>query len=115
MSLFGAPMIFCTPNLADTKQPLLLVVEGVEVRLVDSEIDATLLPTYRTQMQRLARDPVGQTIVFELVMRLFFMHILGVRWDTAGQRRRATPASREHWWDWSVSYTHLTLPTNREV
>ena len=26
MQLFGPPMIFCTPNLADTKQLLLLVV-----------------------------------------------------------------------------------------
>ena len=30
--LWGAPAIFCTPNLADTKQILLMVVEGVEVR-----------------------------------------------------------------------------------
>ena len=28
MSLFGAPVIFWTPNLADTKQLLLMVVEG---------------------------------------------------------------------------------------
>ena len=28
MSLFGAPVVFCIPNLADTKQLLLMVVEG---------------------------------------------------------------------------------------
>ena len=38
MSLFGPPLIFCTPNLADTKQLLLLVVQGVEVRLYESDL-----------------------------------------------------------------------------
>ena len=28
MALFGAPVVFCTPNFADTKQLLLMVVEG---------------------------------------------------------------------------------------
>ena len=47
MSLFGAPVVFCTPNLADTKQLLLMVVEGVEIRLDASEMDADTLPKYR--------------------------------------------------------------------
>ena len=79
MSLFGPPLIFCTPNLADTKQLLLLVVQGVEVRLDADDLNAEILPKYRDMMQRLARDPVGQTLVFELIMRLFFIHVLGVR------------------------------------
>ena len=29
-----------------------------------------------------ARDPTGQTLVFELNMRLFFVHVLGVRPDS---------------------------------
>jgi len=76
MSLFGPPLIFCTPNLADTKQLLLMVVEGVEVRLDGDEVDADLLPKYRDMMQRVARDPVGQTFMFEMIMRLFFIHVL---------------------------------------
>ena len=79
MTLFGPPVIFCTPNLADTKQVLLLVVQGVDVRLDDTELDGVELTRYRDMMQRLARDPVGQTRVFELLMRLFFIHVLGFR------------------------------------
>lgn len=78
MALFGPPVIFCTPNLADTKQALLLVVEGIEVRLDDAEMDTEVLPKYRDMMARLARDPVGQTLVFEMVMRLFFIHVYRV-------------------------------------
>ena len=33
MSLFDPPVVFMTPNLADTTQPLLLVVQGLEIRL----------------------------------------------------------------------------------
>jgi hypothetical protein len=36
MVLFGPPVIFCTPNLADTKNPLLLIVQGHEIRLDES-------------------------------------------------------------------------------
>jgi hypothetical protein len=93
MTLFGAPIIFTTPNLADGKQPLLLVVEGQEVRLDGLEEDSEVLPKYRDMMQRLARDPVGQTVVFELIMRLFFLHVLGVRPECLQNRRRAKPSA----------------------
>ena len=33
IALFGPPLVFCTPNLADGKFPLLLIVQGEEVRL----------------------------------------------------------------------------------
>ena len=89
MTLFGPPVIFGTPNLADTKQVLLLVVQGVDVRLDDGDLAQVDLPRYRDMMQRLARDPVGQTRVFELVMRLFFIHVLGVRPECLQNRRRA--------------------------
>ena len=89
MTMFGPSVHFCTPDLADTKQQLLLVVEGVEVRLDASELDPDVLPKYRDMLQRLARDPVGQTLVFELVMRLFFIHVLGVRPECMQNRRRA--------------------------
>ena len=39
MTMFGPPIFFCTPNLADTKQMLLLVVQGVDVRLDASDVE----------------------------------------------------------------------------
>ena len=60
-------MVFTTPNLADTKQPLLLIVQGEEFVL-----DQDLQVPYREMVQRVAADPVGQAIVFELMIRLFF-------------------------------------------
>ena len=87
MTLFGPPVHVCTPNLAEMKQQLLLVVEGVEVRLDARELDSDVLPKYRDMLQRLARDPVGQTLVFELVMRLFFIHVLAVRPECVQNRR----------------------------
>ena len=64
MSLFGPTVIFCTPNPADTKQILLLVVQGMEVKLDDTELDGVDLPRYRDMMRRLAHGPVGQTRMF---------------------------------------------------
>ena len=40
---------------------------------------ATSLPKYRDMLRRLAQDPVGQVLQFELLMRLFFQHVLNVR------------------------------------
>ena len=97
MALFGPPLIFCTPNLADTKQKLLMVVQGQEVRLDEDDVASEVLPTYREMMQRLARDPYGQTVVFELMMRLFFLHVLGVRPDCLKNRRRASITTRQEW------------------
>ena len=97
MQLFGAPIIFCTPNLADTKQVLLLNVQGMDIRLDDADLAAVDLPRYRDMMQRLARDPVGQTRVFELIMRLFFIHVLGVRPECVQSRRRVRTSVPREW------------------
>ena len=97
MQLFGPPVIFCTPNLADTRQVLLLIVQGMEVRLDDADLAGVDLPRYRDMMQRLARDPVGQTRVFELIMRLFFQHVLGVRPEVVHSRRRAKVSGPREW------------------
>lgn len=97
MTLFGAPVIFATPNLADTKQPLLLVVQGHEVRLDDSLKDDDTLPKYRDMVKRVAADPLGQTVVFELMMRLFFLHVLGVRPECLQNRRHARRRSTREW------------------
>jgi hypothetical protein len=46
------------------------------------ELDADLSNSYREMTERLAADPVGQAIVFELMMRLFFTQVLGIRPNT---------------------------------
>ena len=51
---FGAPLVFVTPNLADTKQPLFLIVQGQEFRVEEE------LPAYREMVERLAQGPIGQ-------------------------------------------------------
>ena len=64
---FGPALIFTTPNLADAKQPMLLIVQGEEFAF-----DTNVVASYREMVTRLASDPVGQTFVFEFMMRLFF-------------------------------------------
>merc|ERR1711994_457299 len=48
-------------------------------------------------MQRLARDPVGQTLVFEKIMQLFFIHVLGVRPECLQNRRRTKVTPPREW------------------
>ena len=79
---FGPPLEFVTPNLADNKQRLLLIVQG-EAFDFDREVEVS----YREMTQRLARDPVGQAVVFELMIRLFFIHVLGIRPELVGWER----------------------------
>ena len=79
---FGTALVFVAPNLADTKRPLLLVVQGREFRF-DEDIDVN----FREMQTCLARDPVGQAIVFDKMMRLFCEIILGIRPEVIGRRR----------------------------
>ena len=79
---YGPALCFLTPNLADSRQQLLLVVQGEEFRLEED-----VSTTYREMAERLARDPAGQTFVFELMIRLFFVHVLGVQPESVGWRR----------------------------
>ena len=76
---YGPPMQFITPNLADTKQHLILIVQGEEYRF-EPDVEVS----YREMTQRVACDPVGQSIVFELMIRLSFIHVLGLRPETVG-------------------------------
>ena len=79
---YGPALIFVTPNLADNKQPLLLIVQGERF-----DFDTDVENNYREMAQRLAADPVGQAIVFEEMMQLFFTRILGIRPELNGWRR----------------------------
>ena len=63
---------------------MLLIVQGEEFAF-----DTDVVASYREMVTRLASDPVGQTLVFELMIRLFFVRILGVRPETIGWRRNA--------------------------
>jgi hypothetical protein len=79
---YGPALVFATPNLADNKQPLLLIVQGETF-----EFDAEVENSYREMTERLAADPVGQAIVFEFMMQLFFTRVLGLRPELIGWRR----------------------------
>ena len=98
MEAFGPPLIFLTPNVADTQHPLLLVIQGEAIDLGEVTGDmATALPKYRDMLRRLARDPVAQTVQFELLMRLFFQHVLNVRPETLECRRGAPRRGAREW------------------
>ncbi|CAE7805362.1 unnamed protein product, partial [Symbiodinium sp. CCMP2592] len=98
METFGPPLMFVTPNPADTQHPLLLVIQGEEVDLgeVTPEMERDL-PAYREMLRRLAADPVGQTLQFELLMRLFFQHVLNVRPETVDCRRSRPRGAAREW------------------
>ena len=98
METFGPPLIFVTPNVADTQHPLLLIVQGEAIDLghVGSDMEHTL-PKYRDMLRRLAQDPVAQVVQFELLMRLFLQHVLNVRPETLDCRRNSVRASCREW------------------
>ena len=98
MEAFGPPLVFLTPNVADTQHPMLLVVQGESVDLGKVSADmATSLPKYRDMLRRLAQDPVGQVLQFELLMRLFFQHVLNVRPETLDCRRSTARTVAREW------------------
>ena len=110
---FGPPVQFVTPNLADTKQPLILIVQG-ETLSFDNALNALTgaeQVTFSQMSQRVAGDPVAQAVVFELMMRLFFVHVLGLRAETVGWRRGAIRKSSRHWVSDGVAADLMGVPT----
>ena len=89
---YGPALIFATPNLADNKQPLLLIVQGEPI-----EFDKDVGNSYKEMTERLAGDPVGQAIVFEQMMQLFFIRILGIRSELVGWRRGGVTKPGKMW------------------
>ena len=85
--LWGSPFVFTTPNLADTRNVTLLLVQGMPV---DLEEEAGDVPSYVEMRLRLVHDPVGQAIIFELFIRLFYLFVLGVRPECVAQPRGPT-------------------------
>ena len=83
---FGAPMIFCTLNIADNRNILILLQvsgDGAESGPIDADPD--LMLTYEELRLRVVNDPVGQRVVVELLLRLFVLHILGASPDCVAQ------------------------------
>ncbi|CAK0911448.1 unnamed protein product, partial [Prorocentrum cordatum] len=107
---FGPPVQFVTPNLADTKQPLILIVQGEEYTFGNDLTEAEQV-TFSEMSQRIAADPVGQAVVFELMMRLFFVHVLGLRPETVGWRRGEVRKASEHWISDGVAADLMGVPT----
>ncbi|CAK0841403.1 unnamed protein product, partial [Prorocentrum cordatum] len=107
---FGPPVQFVTPNLADTKQPLILIVQGEEYTF-DNDLTEAEQVTFSEMSQRITADPVGQAVVFELMMRLFFVHVLGLRPETVGWRRGEVRKASEHWISDGVAADLMGAPT----
>ena len=107
---FGPPSLFVTPNLADTKQPLILTVQGVE-HTFDTDLTEAEHVTFSDMSQRIAADPGDQAVAFELLMRLFFVHVLGLRPETVGWRRGEVRKASEHWVSDGVAADLMGVPT----
>eukprot|EP00959_Pyramimonas_sp_CCMP1952_P061619 1287803-Pyramimonas_sp.AAC.1 len=60
------------------------------------DVDGTY-PRYREMLLLLAKDPVGQTRVFHLMMLLFFQHVLGVRPECIESRRGSRRSNPREW------------------
>ena len=90
---FGTPLIFCTPNIADNRNILILLCQGVEINL-DIDADPHLKLTYEDLRLRVVNDPVGQCVVVELLLRLFVLHILGASPDCVAQPEGVTVEHR---------------------
>merc|ERR1712087_1036969 len=79
--LFGPPLIFTTPNIADTRNLMVsLMYEGASVqqwRLLEET--APVMPSTRDMLRRVAADPVSQAMVTNLMLELFLEHVVGVK------------------------------------
>ena len=81
--LWGAPLVFTTPNVADTKHAMVkLLYEGDEVaawRLLEE--DDPDLGQKEEMLRRVAEDPFAQAVFSDLMIRLYLEHCVGVHVD----------------------------------
>ena len=78
--MFGPTGGFLTPNLADTRSPLIVQLHGAggeERYTIDLLDEEPTVPSQREMLQIVAKDPVAQARFFILSMRLFCEHVLG--------------------------------------
>ena len=77
---FGPSCGFLTPNFADVRSPLVVLLHGgglqerYEINLLD---ECPRMPSAREMLQLVAEDPVAQARYFILSLRLFCEHVLG--------------------------------------
>merc|ERR1711884_963507 len=70
MSFWGAPLIFCTPNIADNRNVAMLLTQDRSVNL-DKDAGIDLAIRYEELRMRVVNDPVGQSNIVHL-----FLHIV---------------------------------------
>ena len=78
--MFGGSGGFLTPNVADTRSPLMVYLHGAgggETYTIDLLNEEPRIPSAREMLHVIARDPVAQARFFILSMRLFLEHVLG--------------------------------------
>ena len=111
---YGPALVFTTPNPADTRSMLTLYACGKQVgrgdgaragalggaaagarsggRADSGEVDLQLSEPQMKSINEmhaiLASDPVGVAVAFDFAMRLFLIHVLGVRAEVIGLPRR---------------------------
>ena len=94
---YGEPLIFTTPNLADNKGPMLSVAQGNGPDFLSDDGSAVVMPTQNDLNRSLANDPVGQSIAFDITMRLFFVHLLGIRPEAVGRDKLESGRQVREW------------------
>ena len=102
--LWGAPLIFCTPNIADDRNVAILLPQIRSVNL-DKDADIDLAIRYEELRLRVVNDPVGQSIIVRLFLKLFVLHILGARPECVAQPKQAFIKPR----DWLVDGAAASL------
>ena len=75
---WGAPIIFCTPNIADNRNFAILLTQDRFVNL-DKDADMHLAIQYEELRLRVVNDPVGQSIIVHLFLQLFVSHFNSAR------------------------------------
>ena len=104
---FGPPIIFCTPNIADNRNILILLTQGEEINL-DLDSDPDLKLTYEELRLKVVNDSVGQCLIVELLLRLFVLHILGAQPDAVAQPM-GIKADNENWFSDGVAASLTSL------
>ena len=91
---WGAPLIFCTPNIADNRNFAILLTQNRSVNLdIDADIDLAI--RYEELRLRVVSDPIGQSIIVHLLFTLFALHILCARPERVAQPDHAFTRPRE--------------------
>ena len=78
--MFGGAGGFLTPNVVDTRNPVVVHIHGSggeEKYYVDLLQEEPEVPSAREMLQIIAKDPVAQARFFIITMQLFCEHVLG--------------------------------------